>query len=67
MDLLLTLLVFVVIAGLAYWAIHAVAGAFGLPPKIVVLVDVLLVIIFVVVLLRMLVGGGDMPTLRLRG
>lgn len=50
--MLLTLLVLVLLLGLAYWAIHRVAGAFGLPAQIVVLLDVLLVVIGVVTLIR---------------
>lgn len=50
--MLLTLLVLVLLLGLAYWALHRVAGAFGLPAQIVVLLDVLLVVIGVITLIR---------------
>jgi hypothetical protein len=63
MDLI-GLLVAVVILGLIYWAVHRLAGAFGLPAPVVVIIDVVLVIIFVLYLLQMLTGSG--PSLRVR-
>lgn len=57
MDLI-GLLVALIVIGLVYWAFHRIAGAFGIPPPILGVVDVLLVIIFVLYLLRMLGFGG---------
>lgn len=58
MELLLTLLVLIIILGLAWWAINALAGAFGLPAPIVVVIQVLLVVVAVIYLLSMLRGGA---------
>lgn len=49
---LIALLVFVIIIALIYWALHRIAGAFGLPPPILVVIDVLLVVIVVLYLLQ---------------
>ena len=48
---LIGLVVFVIVAGLVYWAIHRIAGAFGLPAPIVAVLDVILVVVCVVYLL----------------
>jgi hypothetical protein len=53
-DLLIGLIVAVLLVCLAYWAIHRIAAAFGLPAQIVVLLDVVIVVVFVVYLLRVL-------------
>lgn len=58
MEFLLTLLVLIVILGLVWWVVNALAGAFGLPAPIVVLVQVVIVIVAVVYLLSMLRGGS---------
>lgn len=61
---LIALLVFLVIIGVAFWAVRALAGAFGIPPPIVVVVQVILVIVALVWLLQNLgLTGG--PILRL--
>lgn len=62
-ELLVTLLILIVVLGLAYWAVTALAGAFGLPPQIVVLIQVLLVVVAVIYLLGML--SGNVPRLHL--
>jgi hypothetical protein len=49
---LIGLLVVVIIVCLIYWAIHRVAGVFGLPPQILVLIDVVLVVVIVLYLLQ---------------
>ena len=43
MDIL-TLLLILVVIGVAFWAVEALSGAFGIPAPIVVVVKVLLVI-----------------------
>jgi uncharacterized membrane protein YwzB len=65
MDLI-SLLVFLVIIGLVFWAVQALSGAFGIPAPIVTLITVVLVIIAVLYLLQAfgLTSGG--PSLRLR-
>lgn len=54
MDLLITLVVFLIVLGLIYWAAHRIAGVFGIPAPIVTIIDVILVIIGVLYLLRFL-------------
>lgn len=63
MDLI-GLLVVLILVGLVYWAIHRIAGAFGIPAPIVTVIDVLLVVIVVLYLIRTFLGGGALPTLR---
>jgi hypothetical protein len=54
MDLLLSLLVLLIVAGLIYWAAHRLGAAFGIPGIILTIIDVLLVIVVVFYLLRLL-------------
>lgn len=56
-GLLVTLFVILVIGGLIYWGVQRIAGAFGIPGPIVVIVEVFLVVILVVVLLGLLLGS----------
>lgn len=63
MELLVTLLVVLVVAGLAYWAVHRLAAAFGIPAPIVAVIDVALVVIVVLYLLSLLLPGR-VPVLR---
>jgi hypothetical protein len=65
MDLI-GLLVVLIILSLIYWAVHKIAGAFGLPAPIVVIIDVVLVIVFVLYLLQVLGLWAGGPSLRLR-
>jgi hypothetical protein len=51
LSLFLAILVFVLVAGVLWWAINALAGAFGLPPQIVVVLQVVLVIACLIALL----------------
>jgi hypothetical protein len=60
---LITLLVVVLLLCLVYWAVHRLASAFGLPPQMVVVIDVLLVVVFVVWVLSTL---GVLPGMGLR-
>ncbi len=62
---LIGLLVFLIICGLVFWAINALAGAFGLPQPIITVLYVLLVIVAVLYLLQGfgLLSGG--PILKL--
>jgi hypothetical protein len=52
LALLLTILLFVVIAGVGYWAITQLAAVFGLPAPIVVVIQVIIVIAAVCFLLE---------------
>ncbi len=51
--MLISLLVTLILLMLVYWAIHQLAGTFGLSPQILVVVDVLLVVLFVVYMLSL--------------
>jgi uncharacterized protein YhhL (DUF1145 family) len=64
MDLL-SLLIFLIIVGVMFWAARALSAAFGIPAPIVVVIQVILVVICLVYLLQMLGGGGSLPTIRL--
>jgi len=61
----IALLVIVIIIGLVFWALGAIAGAFSIPSPIVVVIQVILVMFVVLYLLRAfgLISGG--PILRL--
>jgi len=60
------LLVFILIVALVFWAVRAIAGAFSLPPQIVVVIQVLLVFVAVLYLLSAfgLISGG--PVIRVQ-
>lgn len=62
---LLDLFVFLVVLGVCWWAVSALAGAFGLPAPIVTVVQVLLVVVGVCWLLQA-VGWVSPGLLRLR-
>jgi len=64
MDLL-SLLVLLIIIGLVFWAVRALAGAFAIPAPIVTVVYVILVVVVVLYLLQM-IGGVTLPSLHLR-
>jgi hypothetical protein len=63
---LMALLVFVIIIGLVFWAVRAIAGAFGIPAPIVTVIYVLLVIVAVLYLLQALGLNTGGPVLRVR-
>ena len=64
MDLI-SLIVFLVVAGLLFWVVRTLSGAFGLPAPIVTVIQVILVVVFVLYLLQMLGLGGSMIPLQL--
>lgn len=57
LSLLLSLVVLVIVAGLLYWAIGALAAAFGLPAQVTTVLQVLLVIVIVIVLISWILPG----------
>lgn len=61
LELLVTLIVIVLVAGVCYWAITAIAGAFGLPPQIVVVLQVLLALIVIFVLISYCLPLAHLP------
>ena len=63
---LIGLLVFLVIIGLAFWAVRALSGAFGIPAPIVTVIQVILVIIVVLYLLQILGMYSFSPVISLR-
>lgn len=62
MDLM-SLVVMLILIGLAFWIVRTLSGAFGIPAPIVTVIYVILVVIVVMYLLQML---GGVPSLRLR-
>ena len=62
------LLVVLIIIGLLFWAVRAIAAAFSVPPQIVTVIYVLLVLIVVLWLLQALglMSGTGLGTIRLR-
>ncbi len=62
---ILSLLVFLILIGLAFWVISTLAGAFGIPGPIVTVLYVILVVFVVIYLLQLLGGYSGGPVLRL--
>lgn len=64
MDLI-SIVVFLILIGLAFWAVHTLGASFGIPSQIITVIDVILVIIIVLYLLQIVgvVHGG--PSLRI--
>lgn len=65
MDLI-SLLVFLILVGLVFWAVNALSGAFGIPAPIVTVIHVALVIIVVLYLLQVLGLWSGGPSLSFR-
>jgi len=65
MDLV-GLLVFLIVVGLVFWAVRALAAAFSIPPPITTVVYVLLVVVVVLYLLQTLGLTHIGPVLRIR-
>ncbi len=61
---LIGLLVIIIVLGLAWWAVHRLAGAFGLPAPIVAILDVVLVVVFVIYLLDAFGLTPSLPRIR---
>lgn len=51
LTVLFTLLLWAIVLGAVYWGIHRIWEAFGLPPVILVVIDVLLVLLAIYVIL----------------
>lgn len=60
---LISLVVFLIVIGLIFWAVNQLAGAFGIPAPIVIVIQVVLVIAIIVYLLQFV--GAIGPVLRL--
>jgi hypothetical protein len=60
------LIVFLIILGVAFWAVRALSAAFGIPPPIVTVIYVILVILAVVWLLNIVGMVGGAGGLKLR-
>lgn len=61
---ILSLLVVLIVIGVLFWAVRALSSAFGIPPQIVVVIQVVLVILCLIWVLSAL-GVGGLPNLRL--
>lgn len=60
MGLLISLLVFLIIIGLVFWAVRALSGAFGIPGPVVTVIQVILVVVCILYLLSLLTGGASL-------
>jgi hypothetical protein len=67
MDIL-SLVVFLIIIGLCFWAVNTLSGAFGIPSPVVTVIQVILVIIIVLYLLQFVrvMHGVGLPRLGAR-
>jgi hypothetical protein len=61
---ILSLLVALILMGVAFWAIKTLASTFGIPAQVVVVIQVLLVVLCVLWILGAL--GMPVPGMRLR-
>jgi uncharacterized membrane protein YwzB len=52
----IALIVFLIVIGVLFWAVKALSAAFGIPPPIVVVIQVLLVLIAVLYLVNAFFG-----------
>lgn len=59
-DALLYLLVLLIVAGLLFWAIKAALAAFGAPPQIAALVNIIFVVIVALAVLDLFFGSRTM-------
>ncbi len=60
LSLVVTLVVALLLLCLVWWAVHKIAGAFGLPAQIVVVIDVVIVVVavlYLITVLRPLISG----------
>lgn len=64
LGLLLYLVIFLIVAGLIFWAVNRLSTAFGIPEPIRTVIIVALVIIIVIGLIYFLLGGIPAPSLR---
>lgn len=55
---LISLIVVLIVIGVAFWTIRELSGAFGIPAPIVRVIQVLLVVLVVIWIIRQL-GVGD--------
>jgi uncharacterized membrane protein YwzB len=62
---IIALVVFLILVGLAFWAVRALAGAFGIPAPIVTVIQVLIVLFAVIYLLNALGATSGGPVIRL--
>jgi len=62
---IVSLIVFLIVIGLAFWAVNMLAGSFGIPAPIVTVIHVVLVIVVVLGLLQVLGLWSGGPSLRL--
>lgn len=64
MDIL-SLIIFLCVIGVLFWAVRALSAAFGIPQPIQTVILVLLVV-FVLIYILQSIGGGGVPVLNLR-
>lgn len=69
MSLLIGILVFVIVAGVCWWAINALVGAFGIPQPLATIIQVVVILVLLIAFLNMSgilgsTGGLHFGTLR---
>lgn len=64
MNLLISLVVFLIVIGIIFWATRAISSAFKIPAPIEVTVQVILVIIALIWLLQFFGRAGAFPKLQ---
>lgn len=59
---ILTILFALILVGVLFWGVRAISGAFGIPPQIVVVVQVILVVLCLIWIMSALgvVPGGNL-------
>jgi hypothetical protein len=60
MALIIAILVFVLVAGVLWWAVNALVGAFGIPNPLATIIQVVVILILLLAFLDMtgIFGGG---------
>lgn len=65
-DLLVTLVALIIVAGLLYWAAMKLCAAFGVPAQVVAVIQVIFVVVVVLILISTFFPGhlGNVGVLR---
>jgi hypothetical protein len=67
MALIIAILVFVLVAGVLWWAVNALVGAFGIPNPLATIIQVVVILILLLAFLDMtgiFAGGLHLGSLR---
>lgn len=60
MSLIIGIIVFVLVAGICWWAANALVGAFGIPQPLATIIQVVVILVLLLAFLDMtgILGGG---------